>query len=341
MPTRAAICLAAICLLTAAGATGQEILTQTPAAEADSTVPPPVTGLAPAPAPAQPIPGQAWPQVQVVTDEGWHLPDCSLRWLDDGSRVRVTRADGSWRDYLPWTVTSVFAADGTDLTAIIAAARPGGVRPTPPLPGTPGSYDEVGTAALVPASGLGVGPEPLSPFRFAITAGGGYAMFAGDWYGGFDAAASLHALARFSLGGNSWMTLGYRRQGGGSESGSIYDYSIEDYRSVTVDVRVDEYLVMVGNRINPSTATRNIGYAEFGVVWLNHKATAEIDGYGSGGVSESKLGLVLQMGGLIALDENFGLDLGVDLAFKPGMFDEYETSGFIAGAHVGLGYIAW
>ena len=335
MPKRAAICLAAVCLLTAAGASGQEILTGSPTAEPDTTT------RAPAPVTGQPVPGQVWQPVVVVTDEGWHLPDCSLRWLDDGSRVRVTRPDGSWRDFLPWTISSVFAEGGLDMTAAIAAARPGGVRATPPLPGTPGDYQEVGSAARPMTGGLGGGIEQPRPFGFAITVGGGYAMFAGDWYQGFESDTSLQALARISIGGSKWVTLGYRRQGGNTQSGSVYDYNIDDYISVAIDLRVDEYLFMIGNRTNASATTRNIGYAEFGIAALNHVAGAQISGYGSGSYSEIKLGLVMQFGGLIALDENLVLDLGADLAFKPGIFDDYETSGFIVGGHVGLGFVSW
>ena len=340
MPKRATICLVAVCLLTATGAAGQEILTQTPAAEPDSTtqVPPPVTGLAAAP--AQPIPDQVWQPVLVVTDEGWNLPDCSLRWLDDGSRVRVTRADGSWRDFLPWTITSVFAEGGLDMTAAIAAARPGGVRATPPLPGSPDNYQEVGSAMPL-TGGLGGGFAQPQPFGFAITVGGGYAMFAGDWYQGFEADASLQATARIGISGNNWITLGYRRQGGGSQGGSVYDYNLDDYISIGIDLRVDEYLFMVGSRTNKSPTTRNIGYGEFGIAVLNHVANAQIDYYGSGSYSEIKLGLAMQFGGLIALGEDFVLDLGVDLAFKPGIFDEYESSGFIVGAHAGVGFVSW
>ena len=44
---------------------------------------------------------------------------------------------------------------------------------------------------------------------------------------------------------------------------------------------------------------------------------------------------------LIALGGDFVLDLGADLVLKPGIFDEYETSGFIVGVHAGLGYVSW
>lgn len=340
MLKRAAICLAAVCLLTAAGAAGQEILTQSPAAEPDSTTlaAPPVAGLAAAP--AQPVADQVWQPVLVVTDEGWKLPDCSLRWLDDGSRVRVTRADGSWRDFLPWTITSVFANGGLDMTAAIAAARPGGVRATPPLPGARGDYQEIGSAMPLTA-GLGGGFEQPRPFGFAITVGGGYAMFAGDWYRGFEPDVSLYVAARIGIGGRTWLTLGYRRQGGDTQSGNVYDYGIDDYVSIAIDLRVDEYMLMVGHRTNASATNRNIGYAEFGIVALNHVANAEVSYYGTGSYSEIKLGLAAQFGGLIALGEDFVLDLGVDLAFKPGIFDEYETSGFIVGGHAGLGFISW
>lgn len=343
MPTRTAICLAAVWLLTAAGAAGQEILTRAPAAEPDSTVPPPVTGLAPAPAAAQPESGQVWPQVLVVTDEGWHLPECSLRWLDDGSRVRVTRPDGSWRDFLPWTVISVFAADGTDLTATIAAARPERVHTTPQS-GASRGFNEVGTVPPPPGTlggGLGGGPA-VRPFGFAVTVGGGYAMFAGDWYTGFEASPSLQAALRLGTGPNTWVTLAYRRQGGGSDSRTGYDYNTGMDLTVTIDVRVDEYLLMVGKRTNASQATPHVAYAEFGLAALNHVASADLSYYGSDSYSEMKLGAVVQFGGLLALDDSgLVLDLGVDLAIKPGFFDEHEPSGFIAGLHAGLGYVSW
>lgn len=343
MPKRVSTCLIAICLLISADAVGQEILTRAPAAEPDSTTlaPPPVTGLAAAP--AQPMPGQVWQPVLVVTDEGWHLPDCSLRWLDDGSRVRVTRADGSWRDFLPWTVTSVFAEDGTDLTATIAAARPGGVRSTPPLPGTTNEFNEIGAAppaAGGAGGGLSGGPAN-QPFSLALTVGGGYAAFVGDWYSGFDDSPSLQAALRLGTGPNTWVTLGYRRQGGDSLSDRVYDYPTDSYLPIRIDLRVDEFMLLVGKRANGSAATPHVAYVEFGLVALNHVANADLSYYGYESYSEFKLGAVAQFGGLFALDTGLVLDLGVDVVIKPGFFDEYESSGFIFGLHAGIGYISW
>ncbi len=320
MMTRFAFALLAVACLAAAAA----------AQEIPDGRPQPETGLAP----------QVWQPVRVVTDEGWNLDNVALRWLADGSLVRVTRPDGSWKDHQPWTVRAVFAADGSDLTAAIRAARPGGERPSPIPPPPPRKYGEVGQVPPAGA-GLSTAPAPAPPLAVAVTVGAGYAGFMGDWYTGFEASPSLQGCVRIGTGPRNWVSLGYRRQGGGSGTGYFYDPGIDDYRTLDYDIRVDEFLVMIGTRTNHLSPGRHVAYAELGLAVLNHVANASLSGYASQNDSETKLGAAVQFGGLIALDRNLVLDVGVDAVVKPGIFDDAEAGGTIFGAHVGIGWIDW
>lgn len=320
-------------------AAGPVVAQENPAADpAPPAAAPDIAAAAPAP--------QAWEHVQVTTSDGWHLDDVTLQWLADGSRVRVTRADGSWRDYDPWTVSAVHAADGADLTATIAAARPGGTAAAPPSPRRRGSsFSEIPTEDILPADdgpgdGLAGGLGGPPPFAVAATVGGGYAGYAGDWFEGFEAAPSLQGCVRIGTGARNWVTIGYRRQGGGSVLLTGYDFDLNPI-SVDIDLRIDEYVVMIGMCPRQRSLNRNVPYTEFGIAVLNHVATADVAGLGSASDSETKLGAILQLGGLFALGKNGVMDLGVDVVHKPGIFSDDEAGGTVFGAHVGFGYIGW
>ena len=321
------VCLAGVALATSARA--QEILT---GAERDA--PPPASSPVAAPDTAR-----VWTGVTVVTAEGWHLPDAALRWLPDGSRVRVTRPDGSWRDFLPWTVRQVRAADGTDLTATIAAARPDAGAAPAPARSSP-AYQEIGRAAPLD-EGLGGMLGGDVPFRVAVSAGLSWATYAGDWYYGYENDMGLQGAVRFGMGRGSWMTLSYRRQGAGRESVSFYDYDAQVARTATVDVRVDQFMVMYGTRTDYRGQRRSVPYFEFGLAVLNHVVSASLTGYGSGSMSETNLGPVVQLGGLVAVGENVVMDIGLHLLHKPGIFDDTEPGGTILGVHAGAGWIDW
>jgi len=297
-------------LLAAGGpAAAQEILTNVPSA------------------PAEPA-ARSWTHVRVTTADGWHLDDVTVAWLENGTRVRVTQADDTWKDYRPVDIVKVEAADGTDLTSEIAKARP----------------DVVGTQAD-DAGTSGLGPHRVAPvhraFSVAVTGGITYAGYAGDWFENFNYKADTGLAGSLRIGGldTGWLTLSYRRQGGGSTAFSYYDNDGNTLHG-DVNLRVDEYRFMYGLPTKPLVTAHRVPYAELGIAVMRSVATADIPGYGSGSDSVTKGGPVVRLGGLIGIGSHGVIDLGVDVVHKPAFIAE-GPGGTIFGAHAAVGYVAW
>ncbi|MEN8005745.1 MAG: hypothetical protein ABFS42_01970 [Candidatus Krumholzibacteriota bacterium] len=275
--------------------------------------------------------GTTWKGVQVTTAEGWTWSDVSLRWLPGGSLVRITLSDGRHRDFPPEEVVAVYAADGADLTSEIAAARPEGdgssaYRQSPaPQPGSLAEPD--------PENRLGA----PSLFDFALTLGGTYAHYEGDWFNGFESSPGLQATARLRIDDNNWITLSYIRQSGGSVSFKVLDEGFNEV-DATADLGIDEFLLLVGLPTRPFAALGHIPYAEFGVGLLRHKAKTEVPGLQLNQFTANKGALLARLGSLVPLGRGMVLDVGLDLTHKPGLvIDEY--GGTIFGVHIGLGLI--
>lgn len=269
---------------------------------------------------------RSWTHVRVTTVDDWHLDDVTVAWLANGARVRVTRADGTSEDYRPRDISKVEAADGTDLTAEIADARPAVERDP---------RDNVGTSRA---------SAPVRPgrrtFTVAFTGGPTFGGYAGDWFEGYESGLGLQGSLRLGgTGGKGWFTLAYRRQGGGSASRTVYD-NLGNPLDASVDLRVDEYMVMYGLPTKPLVHAHRVPYAEFGIVVMRTMAGTQVPGYGSRSDSATNGGPVLRLGGLIGVGEHGMIDLGVDIVHKAAFLTE-GPGGTIFGAHAGFGYVAW
>lgn len=295
---------------------------------------------------AEPV-GQTWTGVTVATTEGWNMPDCTVQWLDGGQKVRVTRQDGTWRDFDPWLVSSVKNALGADITNEVAAARPGGGRAAPPPPATqPQDYGEIGVpadpGAAAATGGLG-GEAPPEPklFTTMFTAGVGYGGYAGDWYQGFQSSLSLHGDIRICNQGKQWFVVGYRRQGGGEEEGYVDVDGLGDYRRLTAKVRVDMFRMGAGGRTGKTNERGAFMYLEGAFLALRHVAEVELEGYGSDDYSETKLGAQILIGGIAPLGASGVLDISADIVVKDTILHSDESGGFVFGARVGVGFVSW
>ncbi|MFO7609053.1 MAG: hypothetical protein R6X35_07625 [Candidatus Krumholzibacteriia bacterium] len=176
------------------------------------------------------------------------------------------------------------------------------------------------------------------PLTVAVTAGGGYGAYAGDWFNGFSTEPNLWGAVRLGTGGRGWLTFAYRRQGGGSAPIGVHPPEVDPV-DTDVDLHLDEYLMMVGLPTARLGTSRHVPYAEFGLSILHRVASLDAEDPGFSTTSETKLGLVLQLGGLIALRESMVLDVGVDMIHKPGIVLDDGPGGTIVGAHVGIGWI--
>lgn len=224
------------------------------------------------------------------------------------------------------------AAAVTDTTA----ARPGGAA-TAPAPRRH-YFDEFGANLPDEEPGRGGLGGRARSLTAAVTAGGGYGTYAGDWFTAFSTSPNLWGAVRVGTGGRAWLTFTYRRQGGGSTPVSYYTPELEPART-DVDLRLDEYLVMVGIPSTPLGMSRHVPYAEFGLAILHR--VASLDGVGpvTYTTSDTKPGLAFQFGWLVALGEQTVLDLGVDMIHKPGIVLDDGPGGTIVGAHVGIGWM--
>jgi hypothetical protein len=292
--------------------------------------------------------GQAWTGVTVATTEGWNMPDCTVQWLDDGLKVRVTRPDGTWRDFDPWLVKSIKNPLGADITSDVAAARPGGDGVPAPALGTKGeSYGEIGVATGPVATGssgnLGEAVLAAEPkiFKSAFTAGVGYGTYAGDWFTGFQSDLSLHGDVRIGTGGKQWLALGYRRQGGGSEEGYIWDDFTGDYYKVAAEVDVHLWRLGVGARVGQPTKRAGFMYIEASFLAMHHVAKATVEGYGSDDYSETKLGFQFLFGGMVPVAKNVVVDVSADVVTKDTILHSDESGGFIFGVRAGIGFVNW
>lgn len=216
------------------------------------------------------------------------------------------------------------------------AARPAGTASTP-SPRTR-RFDEFGVTRPEDEPAPSAGAVRARSLALAVTAGGGYGAYAGDWFTGFSTSPSLWGAARVGTGGRAWLTFAYRRQGGGSTPVSYYTPELEPAHA-DVDLRLDEYLAMVGIPSASWGASRHVPYAEFGLAILHRVAKLDGEDRVTYTTSATKLGLAFQFGWLLALGERPVLDVGVDVIHKPGIVFDDEAGGTVVGAHLGIGWI--
>lgn len=299
-----------------------------------------LTALGVAPAWAQ-LPA-SWDDVTVTMADGWNLPGCSVRWLEDGSQLRVTRADGTWKDFTPELVARFATADGADLTADVMAARPGGPAVRAREADPAGDFSEVGAvrddrprraAAMVRQTKI-----PL--FRVMAGLGAGWGTYSGDWFEGFQSDISWHGRLRLNTGGKGWFTAGYQRQGGGRTEGRFYDETV-GWLDVSAEVHLNEFQLLVGSAIGRAAPGASCGYFEGGLVIIQHVVSGTVSGYGSGTDSETRLGSLLLLGGIIPLGRATILDVGGSVLVKSGLFNDNEAGGVVFGVHVGVAYVDW
>lgn len=261
---------------------------------------------------------RVWSHVRITTADGWRLDDVDLAWFANGGYVRVTWRDGSRHDYKAADIVKVEAADGTDLTAEVADARPA-------VAGRRTS--NVGTSHVTAPV-----PSGRRTFAVAVTGGLSYGSYAGDWFEGFKDDFGLQGTLR--LGGDKgkgWFSLSYCRQGGGHYD--LYDNS-------RIDLHVDEYLVMYGLPTRRLVHARRVPYAELGVAVMRFAMNAYTTSFGSRSASLTKGGPVVRLGVLMGIGNHGVADLGLDILHKPAFLTE-GPGGTIFGVHVGIGYVAW
>ncbi|MCB1182399.1 hypothetical protein KDM41_03125 [bacterium] len=270
----------------------------------------------------------SWEHVRVVDVGGWEYRDVTIRWVEGGGQVELMRADGAVQTFAPDRIARVYAADGREITAEVAAGRRDHPVPAAPSPRDP-VIAEVGEAAPdIPPPRAGLASPPL--FRYAVDAALGYATHTGGWFQGLDDGMNLQLGLRVNVGPQNYVRFLFRRQDFGSYEVE-YDF---DLPPATIEVALNEYLVMFGRhgRVVDNVEFRSVGYFEIGLTAMEHRFRETVFDYRE---SETKIGLAGNGGFMLLLDENLAFDLSGSLTLKPG-FTDGTPFGLLMGGHLGL-----
>jgi hypothetical protein len=265
--------------------------------------------------------GEAWYNVTLVTTGGHTLDELKVQWLTNGARLRVTRKGGAYRDYKPEEIRELRTADGADLTAAVAAARPGGA-------------DRDDDRQV-----LGRNREPKI-FSQSLDVGFGYAMVMGEWFGDssygvladMDEGLNAHAGVRVGLTGRSYLRLLYRHQLGNIEP--VFD-SVDSVW-VDLDGTIDELTLLFGKSLTEARAGESFAVAELGAGALSRRITGPDQ---DDRVTEFSFQLGLLV--LKPLDDSSAVEFGASLSIKPTWVGEEGTGGALMRAYLGYSFVGW
>ncbi len=274
-----------------------------------------------------------WSPVTVTLVDGWTYETEGLAWQEDGESLLLKRSDGAVKTLDASRVTRVLDAEGQDITAEVAGARPGGARADGPAAAAGDEparvFDEFG-AAESGTSVYRLTDPPL--FGFAFDAGLGYGLPAGDWFRGLESGLNAQLGVRASVGERQYVHLLFRHQDLGQYT-MAFDDGYGGILSVDFDTSLHQFLLMFGTHTRPQRArTRpSCGYFEagFGLHRLRVSALGESE-------SMDDLALAFQAGVLAAIGDRTFVDLGVSASNKPGWSSEREGGGTILAVHGAL-----
>jgi hypothetical protein len=267
--------------------------------------------------------GPAWYGVTVVHADDRTMTGLKVQWLANGARLRVTRAGGAYRDYFPEEIRALRAADGGDLTATVAAARPGGA----------GRRDD--------DPFLGRNREPKI-FAQSFDFGVGYAMVLGEWFANDDYGAPVdmdnglnaHVGFRAGISQRSYLRLAFLHQLANIEP--AYE-AIDDttYVPVDLDGTVDELILSVGTALTEARRG-SFAVAEIGAGVVSRRITGP-------DVSDRVFEFAAQVAllSMIPLDDQSAVEFGASLTIKPSAVGPEQTGGALMRAYVGYSFVGW
>jgi hypothetical protein len=278
-----------------------------------------------------------WSDVRVETTDGWAYRDVTLRVDEAAGIATLVRADGAEKTFALDRIAAVFAASGEDITArVLPGSRAGAATGSGSNPlhedYKPGTFDEVGGTnqpEVALFSGRESGPVPRL-FNIAPSFGIGYGFPLGGFYDGLDSGLSFHGSLRAMISPNSFLDFVFRSTDVYSESLAVVDPYAGPV-TVSADMDIRQYLVMIGSLGPPTEANIVRGYFEAGAGYADHVASAS-NGEASASASLGRLVFAMQGGFLVPLGQgDVGLDFSIHTLAKLIGEETGEDPGFIFG----------
>jgi hypothetical protein len=272
----------------------------------------------------------------LISTDGWRYEHVQISLAADGQAVAIRRPDGAVRHFTFAEVARIEDAEGNDVTGqlitpeqwersrqrLATDEESAGAGHVPGL-------GEIGGGERIRWERTRVHTQALRPFDATVGGGLGFGFPSGKWYGGFDNGLALHLQVRAAITERGHISVGFRRQNLGSESGYIDGFGV-----VEAEVHANEYFLLIGLHGAPEPPRRAIGFLEAGIGSGDHVLNVTADGQ-EGSASESRTVFLFQGGVILPMGGRLGIELGANLMWKPPFFsDQADVEG--AGAVIGF-----
>ena len=303
---------------------------------------------------------ETWSNVTVVTLTGWEYANVTVESVSNDPSIVIINADGGRKKLSRSNVSVILDQKGKDITGSVL----GGAATS----GRPADNTVTESPAQIPARPEIGEPSKPSPshfrqrrgdrdllfeprFRVSFSGGPGYSFATGEWFEGMSDGPAFNVTGRVALGRIYFLGATYRYQTVGVDPGWEGNFILyDDYGnpitvSVDFDIHFHEIFVVFGMMTEPATYTTPIGFFDIGLGSVGHSITVTAtDGRDveSGGLDESKFGMIMTGGGIFPLSRSLGISLEANVRLTgqgnpaPYEYNETGSSGALIGAAVNL-----